>query len=137
MFWFNAVTMLDIPKNSKVAIVGSRNFDDYNLVNERLKNYVGNISEIISGDVENIKIFNSKKINIHRKKNIYTKEINMMLTDVKDVYVNYDFIYKNDVLNLYFDDGDKNKESIMKSLKENIDEGEVVIKNINDDDIFK
>ena len=49
MFWLNAITMLDIPKNSKVAIVGSRNFDDYELLSERLKNYVGNISEIISG----------------------------------------------------------------------------------------
>lgn len=49
MFWFNAVTMLDIPKNSKVAIVGSRGFNDYELLRERLKNHAGNISEIISG----------------------------------------------------------------------------------------
>ena len=49
MFWFNAITMLDIPKNSKVAIVGSRGFNDYELLSERLKNHAGNISEIISG----------------------------------------------------------------------------------------
>lgn len=55
----------------------------------------------------------------------------------EDLRIGDDFIYKNDVLNLYFDDGDKNKELIMKILKENIDEGEVVIKNINDDDVFK
>lgn len=41
--------MVDIPNNSKVAIVGSRNFNDYDLLNERLKTYVDNISEIISG----------------------------------------------------------------------------------------
>lgn len=105
--------------------------------NNILFDFNNNKVELELGDVENIKIFNSKEINIHREKEVHTKEMNMMIADVDKIYLGDDFIYKNDVLNLYFDDGDKNKESIMKILKENIDEGEVVIKNINDDDIFK
>jgi hypothetical protein len=49
MYWMNDLTRLMFGQNSKVAIIGSRSFNDYELLKQHLSSKAPLMSEIISG----------------------------------------------------------------------------------------